>query len=583
MTIPPPPSASRTDRPARWFVYFIIAACAAAAGWLVNNGGVRAVPLQDEYFLLAQYARAGCDPLVWAFDYHNDHRYPLAKLLWLGVVQAGGYDFRLPMFGTVAVLTSSAVLLVWAVWRRRGQASFADALLPVLMLHWGHGCNLLFGYQLGWAVLGYGLCGWVWAAGRVAAGGRAWGVWAVGGFGSLVVVGGGFGLVFAPLLVLWMAWVAWLKRTRAVLLPAALFIAAWVSYSAWVALTPNPLLPAPPPRDHSPRGLVAHTMDYLVCGLGTEVSMPARPLVWWAVGGWYLAAIGLALGRLAVRLRARATGGWMVMSVGMAAGRRGWLPDPFALAVVFTLVGTILIGGVLAWVRGYGMAERFVSPSAVGLAVGWVAITGRRVQWPMVVAGLIAAAALIVLNFDYGKKHGYYQRIILLPFARDLADGTPPVFLEGRYGWSLSLLTFDQTGPYLTDCRDAKVGPFAAAGRDPAYTTAPVPLTALPWTFDTRDPARTTYRLPDPPAPVVGVIVSLRPTHGGGWNKLVLRWRDETGAEMSAFILPSERLEAGRHPIPVSGRPTDLRLGVEESSVQDLKLDGVEWMLGGSP
>ena len=161
----------RSDRPAVLFAHLVVTACCLSAGWLISTQGVSRLPNKDEYGSLAQYARLDCDLREWAFAHHVEHRYPLAKVLWLGAVRASGWNFRAPMYVILGLLTAAAVMLVWTARGWRGRQSWADAVIPVALLHWGHSHNMLFGFQINFALVVYGVAGWVWAAGRPAPGG----------------------------------------------------------------------------------------------------------------------------------------------------------------------------------------------------------------------------------------------------------------------------------------------------------------------------------------------------------------------------------------------------------------------------
>ncbi len=94
-------------------------------------------------------AITGAQPvtLQWLRAPHNGHRIPFPRLVLLGLYKASGGDFRVGMYFNVTVLAAAAAILMWASKRNRGKTSVADAVFPMLLLHWGHYENLLWSWQ----------------------------------------------------------------------------------------------------------------------------------------------------------------------------------------------------------------------------------------------------------------------------------------------------------------------------------------------------------------------------------------------------------------------------------------------------
>lgn len=550
------PTPSR-DAVAVLVVHAVIAACAIAAGWLVTTKGSADSPTKDEFAVLADYVETP-SRVGWLFAHHNEHRYPLGRAVWAGVLEATNFNFRGPMYVTVGLHTAAAVLLVWAVRGRRGRASVADAVIPVLLLHWGHTHNLLYGYQLVFAVCVYGLAGWVWAAGRVARGGGSGWLLLAGGYATVVVLSGGFGLVLTPLLVVWLAHTAWSKgRTPRVI--AASFAIAWVGYGSWVWLTAPPGVTALP--DRSPGKFLLHTVQFLACGVGDPaVPFPHQwpaAVVWTAAAGLYAAAL--------VALVRRPPGA------------------PVESALALAVIGTILLGAASAYARGYGLAVRFITPSAAGLCMCWVAAGGRgRVPWPVTVAAVAIAGVVFWANVDSGVREAYYTRLVLDELTADVKAGMSPEFVEGRYGGATPVLMYHGTARCVRALRNARIGVFASAGPDMPFVAVPVEGVQLPREFDcgaaevqAGNPPR--LMLSDPGRPVVGVRLRVRTDDASGWRKLLLIWRDaRTGAEHRAWVYPPWMTADTAVAFPIDGVPTGVR--VEAGSDLKLTIEAAEWL-----
>ena len=193
----------------RWVVLYlhtVLAAAAFASGWFVYSQAP-ALPLVDEWGLLHEWTQSP-STLEWAWQHHNEHRYPLTKLIWLGFLRATDFRFNAPQYATLALMISAAVLALWTARGLRGRAHPVDAALPLLFLHYGHGLNWLMGYQLGFALAAYGVAGWLWCAARLSAGGgRGW-AYLSALYAIFILTCGGFGLGFTPPLAIWFGYLA---------------------------------------------------------------------------------------------------------------------------------------------------------------------------------------------------------------------------------------------------------------------------------------------------------------------------------------------------------------------------------------
>lgn len=505
-----------------------LALAAAAVGYVLRFGSD--VPNTDEWDYVARVV--GPFPVGWLIEHHNEHRYPLARLLWLGSVRLAG-DFRAPMLLTVALLTATSLLLTTAARRWRGTASVGDLLVPALLLHWGHAFNFLMGYQVAFGLYALGLAGVVWAvtADRPHLGGL---------FAAVAVQSGGFGLAVAAPLAFWLGWEARRRPT------VVLWSLAIIAYSGWITLT-LPVFARPPEIDPVD-GVVAD----LAIGLGLWVA-PLGRAAWWAA--------------------ALAVGGWCILAATVARRNPGFLAVLAAHGLATVAVG---------YGRGdWAIGDRFVTPSAVGLAIAWV-LLGRRGRW----IGLPLAVLVVGLNTGPGYRYGKLSREQNKTFLADLQNGLPPVFLSGKYGGGLTFLTTDGLVAGITGLRDGGWRRFRDAAHDPPFTPTPVAgfqpvrLACGNDPFVPDGPPPPAIPLPPSPGPVVGLRARGEQHFPMGYQVLRLRWTDMAGVAHTAEATP--KVVPGRFTVafPIGGPAVDVRL---EAATPMLGLDvaEIEWLIPG--
>lgn len=542
-----------TDRLMLALAHAVAVTACFLAGWFVHTQASPWMPMMDEWKLLADRLSA---PSVagWCFEYHNQHRYPLGKAIWVVTTALDGGGFRLAQFTTIGLLTAASVLFIWTARGLRGRAHVADALFPILLLHFGHAFNLLMGYQLTFALAAYGLAGWLWAANRLAVGGGV--VWAIlaGGYGSVVAQTGGFGFLFTPALVGWAVLVGW-RRTggaRIVLLASA---ALWGGYGLWIART----MPSAPPEVESVGQFIAAAVGNLAIGWGTW--QPGAQVTPRVIGG--ALALAVLTGAAVVALRMP--------------------PGPVRLAVLAVLAGGGLVAAGTAYARGHGLAGRFVTPGAGLLAVAWLAVAARPAAgWLTGIAAVTLGGFVYWQNIDPGLREGYEARCIAFEMKADIAAGVPPVFLSGRYGGSLPALAGDGLRDHLTVYRRHGVPAFAGLAPDPAFRAVSATGVAVPFEFhcpyEDLETNPRTVPFPDPPSRVIGLRLRVLGQAPVGWHRVRLDWTD--GGERRSEVAYPPWVPIG--PIylafPLTGTPTGVRL-VADSTVPPFTVEAVEWMV----
>jgi hypothetical protein len=558
------------DTPALLFAHLVTLAVGAAAGWYTHTQGTD-MPLRDEWYLIPEW-QASESTLAWVMAPHNEHRFPLDKLVWLGVVRAAGDNFKAPMYGTVALMTAAAVLFQWAARAVRGRSHPLDALFPVLLLHWGNGFNLIWGYQIGYAMFVYGLAGWVWAAGRLTAGGgNGWG--ALSAVYLLVVVTtGGFGLAYSPFAVGWLGYLSvrgWRTGRRVWAVVFALSAVAVTAYAGWVFLTLPPATTPGLSPVADPVGFAAAIAGYLGVGVGE-----------WHMFRWST-AVAVGLGAVVVYAAALVLAGWRAWR--HPGGRRAvWV------AVGLLLLGTLAVALTIARVRGTGVLDRFVTTSGAGLAGVVFVLVHRppagRVGIGVTAVGLAVGAALFWANHPVGLQMAHTIRTSLARVRRDAEAGYPPSVICGRNGGSYAVLIGDAMGPHLTAMRDYGWPQFRTAGPEAPVTPVPVPGVEVPFDLTCtgeqlaggRQPV---VEVPDPPPGAIALRVRATVVQTVGLQRLALEWKDAAGGpDGLAEADPAWAPQTTHLLFPLTGRPTALRL-TPRTNLGQLKVEAVEWLV----
>lgn len=424
----------------------------------------RNFPYMEDWELVPTLSGATPFRLAWLFDQTGEHRYILAKAILYPLWQIT-YDGRSSMVLSGLLLSAITLALIVTARRLRGHSSIADAFFPLALLHPGHAETLIFFIQLCF-VLPVAL--FIVALLLIATG--RWerqppAAWTLALCVALLPLNGAIGLLLAPALVGWMAWVAISRRA-----PAAFGIAAVtttvVSALYFVGFHRPPTVF---PFDRTVRGTLRTLVEVFSVGLG-----PGGAWLWpWsgiAIGGVFAVA-AIALTVVATRRpddRARALG----------------------LLACVTAVG-LLVGGIV-WGRtvigpGAGIPARYALLVAPGLCVAFVAlivygrnpVTARLAQ----LALTACAAGLLWSNVEVGREYGR-PRAASADVARErLAAGTPSAVVAARYAEGI-YPNVEPLAAALEMLRAQGSGPFAGlvdagASRLCQADTTPVQQTGL--------------------------------------------------------------------------------------------------------
>ncbi len=458
-----PPPRSSADPGASVFVWGVWGASLLLALWYVASCGPD-VPLWDDYAVAPQLCDQAPVTLSWLWSQHSEHRIPLARLVLLGVFRADGADPRPVMILITALLAAASAALLGAAARAPEGRKYADAFLPLLMMHLGHHDNLLWAIQITYVVPTALLC---LVLRLVATQDEQPSLIRCGLVAACLAVMplcNAGGLILIPPLALWLLAMGVVEarsgrpggRARGVLIlaesaPALILAALYLrGYSA--------------PRHHAaPAGVFAAlrtALQFLATSLG-------RPGVWlWPWSGVFVGCLSAAAG--AVLLGA-------------------WCSRPKERARVAGFLCVLGAVGALALATGWGrsgeddlagLQPRYTTLAAPALAVVYIVIAyyGPVVLRSLVPMVLFAVfSTLLWPNTQEAIEAGRNARERAAVFDRDVAAGMPPYRLVRRHVPFLHPSQRAMHG-YLEMLRNAKIGKFGRIRRDPSFRERPVAL-----------------------------------------------------------------------------------------------------------
>lgn len=444
-------------------VIFVWASMAAVALGLVYRYGTRTLPQNDEVWLL--YDSGAGIHIDWLWKTWAEHRIPLAKLIWKGVLQLTNYDFRAGNFLTVLGLSSTAGLMIWTANKIRGHTIIADAFFPLAILNLGQARVFLWWWQvnhvlapivatvllsilvvhskqlrlvdvswIGVALIALALCG-------------------PGGLPYVVA--------FAMWLIIWMAakWRSFSRQER--------WQSAWVFMSVLIALALmgfyfvnyTPYFPAndPPslsswPAPASMRGSAIASLQILGLSLGTSTK-PYSEVCGVAIFGLGLATIAILIRRASKdsedRLR---TLGLMLFLA--------------ASAVLVFVIARFRAGmGVDYIYQGHYLVV--VMPALCCIYLFWEiqgGLAGRLVQLGLVVV----IAVLFPLNLSAAIQLGRDVKHKTAAFEHDVRNGVPASVLAERHFANDVVSRGENLAAILKDNKAHGIGIFKEIRDDPS-------------------------------------------------------------------------------------------------------------------
>jgi hypothetical protein len=416
--VPALPIDARAERLSRAFVWGTWAATSAAAlGYVLLYSSN--VPWMDDWELVPWLTGAREVRPSWLWRHQNDHRYPLTRLVLVGLARLTGGDYRAAMVACALVLCAAAFAALRLAARLRGRTEWTDAFFPLVMLHWGHAPNLLHHIQLLFVcAAGLGIAFTLLVAGgwwRRSAAGAA----ALGATVMLLPLHGIMGLTLTPPFVVAAAWAGAStlrtpsERRRGFILLGAALGAALLA-AAYVVGFRRATMPEP----SSASDVVRTAAEVMAGSLG-----PVGAL------GWPVAAYALPLLYLGTAVIA-ARAAWShaaarVQAVGLLAAIAGGFASAAAIGL-----------GRAGFGPGRGLEERYavlLLPLLVAVYLCWDLHGGRLRRGARAVLMVAASVAFAVAwrdGRDYGRQRRSEGEALLL----DVHAGVPPGLVAARHG-----------------------------------------------------------------------------------------------------------------------------------------------------
>lgn len=374
----------------------------------------RNFPYMEDWELVPTLSGATPFRLGWLVEQTGEHRYILAKAILYPLWQLT-YDGRSSMVLSALLLSAITLALIVAARRLRGHSSLADAFFPLALLHPGHAETLIFFIQLCFVlpVALFATALIIIASGRWERSPAA--AWTLAACVLLLPLNGAIGLLIAPALVVWMAWIAISRRAPAAFGLSA--VATTVVSALYFVGFHRP--PTVFPFARTVRGTLRTLVEVFSVGLGPG-------------GAWLWPWSGIAIGGVFVLAAA---------ALAVVATRRGDdRPRAMGLLACVSAIGLLVAG--IVWGRtvigpGAGIPARYALLVAPGLCTAFLAsilysrspASSRLAQ----LALAACAAGLLWSNVEVGREYGR-PRAADADVARErLAAGTPSAVVAARY------------------------------------------------------------------------------------------------------------------------------------------------------
>jgi hypothetical protein len=420
---------------------------------LVYRYGTRTLPQNDEVWAL--YDSGPGIRLHWLWNTWAEHRMPLAKLIWKGVLELTGYDFRFGNFLTVLALGAVAGAMVWTARKIRGRTILPDSFFPLAIMNLGQAQVFLWWWQVNHVLapilVMFLLVALVLYGNDLTSTHILWiGVALV----ALVLCGPG-GLPYVAILAVWLFWTGIKREYGAwVFLPSviALLLLAFyfVNYTPYFPVNYPSSVPSWPP----PAGLYGSAIASLqILGIGLGVATKSYAAVW----GFGVFLLGFITAALLIR-RALKHPADRFRTLGLL-----WFLG--AAAVLVFLIGRFRAGMGLDYIyQGHYLI--LVVPALCCMYFAWEirgGIPARCIQWGLV----FVLAMLFPRNSRAAVQIGRDIRQRATAFERDVRKGVPASVLAERYFASDVVPRAENLTVILKDEKSNHIGIFKDIRDDP--------------------------------------------------------------------------------------------------------------------
>jgi len=349
------------------------------------------LPANDEWVFVPVTYSSWSEKIKWIGERHMEHRFPLARIVYLGLLEATEYDYRAGMWMTLGLLGTAAAALILTARHLRGRTSMADSAFAILFLNVGHAENLLMGYQIAFTitVLALSLFALLVAHSDTMAPGRvaAWGSVCL----ATIALGGWLGLVFVPSVGLWVAWQAWRGQpgaARRFTIGLTIAVAAYLAWSAWMLLKLK--AEAASPNDLALADRIRGTAEVIAIGLGS------------GAGAFHVSLQTIAWALMAIQAATACCLVWI--------GWRQREERAIAWGLLMLLMGVWIFALGIGITRGIGTPSRYSAFSALGVAVAFLT-AARYLPRSTMLASLIAVVGGSLV-FMANVKHGRAEAVL---------------------------------------------------------------------------------------------------------------------------------------------------------------------------
>ncbi len=441
--------AARWAAVAVWGIWLFM--MLVALGAIARYG--RNIPLAEDWFMVPPLTGNEPDIAGWLWSQNNEHRVPLARLLYLLLLKATGGDFRVGMvFNVLASGALAAAMMRTAYRLRGGRTSLADAFFPIAFLHLGNWNNLVWGWQIQFVLATLLTCALLLVAALRGTDLRPRDAWLAGTCLLLLPLTGANGLIFVAVMAPWAALSAreLIVRRRTGGSGAGAYLAGCIA----VAIVLSGLYfvgyerPSWNPPSPGIGPAVETAVKFLAMGWG-----PAAELSWRASALLAAAAIASAVALMVTAL-ARQNG-----------HERGRAFGLLSFAAGMTILALAIGWGRAAMVPSVGMPDRYALLSLPALCMTfftWQLYGSPGWRRPVQLGLLAAMLALLPANTREGLEWRDWYSAGMLRVEADLAAGMTSDELARRNGEFLIHFDRRRLPRYIEMLRQRETGPFAA-------------------------------------------------------------------------------------------------------------------------
>jgi hypothetical protein len=400
---------------------------------------------------------------------------PLAKLIWLGVLQLANYDFRAINAVSVLSVALAAAAMIVAAGRLRGRVRYSDSFFPLAMLGFGQMHNFLWSWVLSHILPNVIACGLLLVVALRGQEPKLRDMFLVAPILVLLFLAGPIGLPYILAAAAWLGYRAILnlrspgephgRRDGLITLGLAVASVAMVGlYFVGFQFEPGTVNGMPVPETGLIDGLKA-SFRILCVSFGPVVATYVRPLGLTLLGLMLAGAVVLVrawLGEPRERLRALGlllcigATGVLLLTVGRARAGLGWQ---------WHLSGIYLNMAIPALCATY----------LTGILYGRPAI-GESMQ-----TTLFALSCLFFLpNFERAIAHGQIWYGSHRAIDRDIKVGVPPSIIAARRYHNFRFdppLPPEELARALRRYQERGIPQFRAMASDPDYREVRLPVT----------------------------------------------------------------------------------------------------------